>query len=153
MIRYGCGVSLPILILEPLSNPSGRSLPGSMSAFSGIAVSGGRLTANSSLLVPPTGGPNGRQTHAVIPTGPRPPSGSPSAESRISARPEPSRQLLPAVVHIASRGNSIMPSEVDNYIDGFHAPQRTLHYVRFDYFCSSEDRAATLTSAVNLLRT
>ena len=46
-----------------------------------------------------------------------------------------------------------MPSEVDNYIDGFHAPQRTLHYVRFDYFCSSEDRAATLTSAVNLLRT
>ena len=57
----------------------------------GSAVSGGRLTANSSLLVPPKGGPNGRQTHAVIPDGTAPSLRLAVAETRISARPSASR--------------------------------------------------------------
>lgn len=61
-------------------------------------------------------------------------------------------------VHIASRGNRIMPGEdgdVDNYVDGFRALKELAypHYVSFECGCRSEDRAATLTAAVNLLRT
>ena len=60
-------------------------------------------------------------------------------------------------VHIASRGNRIMPGEdgdVDNYVDGFRALKELGYpnYVSFECGCKSEDRAATLTAAVALLR-
>ena len=59
-------------------------------------------------------------------------------------------------VHIASRGNRIMPGEdgeVDNYIEGF----RALKALNYDGYVSFEcgtrgDRAETVTAAVNLLR-
>ena len=60
-------------------------------------------------------------------------------------------------VHIASRGNRVMPGEdgdVDNYVDGFRALKELAypHYVSFECGCRSEDRAAALTAAVSLLR-
>ena len=60
-------------------------------------------------------------------------------------------------VHIASRGNRIMPGEdgdLDNYVDGFRALKELgyPHYVSFECGCKGEDRAATLTAAVDLLR-
>ncbi len=60
-------------------------------------------------------------------------------------------------VHIASRGNRVMPGEdgeVDNYTDGFRALKELEYpyYVSFECGCRAEDRAATLTNAVNLLR-
>ena len=60
-------------------------------------------------------------------------------------------------VHIASRGNRVMPGEdgeVDNYVDGFRALKELGYpnYVSFECGCRSEDRAATLTAAVDLLR-
>ena len=60
-------------------------------------------------------------------------------------------------VHIASRGNRVMPGEdgdKDNYTDGFRALKELGYpnYVSFECGCRSEDRAATLTAAVDLLR-
>ncbi len=60
-------------------------------------------------------------------------------------------------VHIASRGNRVMPGEdgdVDNYTDGFRALKELAYpnYVSFECGCRSEDRAATLKAAVELLR-
>ena len=60
-------------------------------------------------------------------------------------------------VHIASRGNRVMPGEdgdVDNYTDGFRALKELGYpnYVSFECGCRSEDRAATLKAAVELLR-
>ena len=60
-------------------------------------------------------------------------------------------------VHIASRGNRVMPGEdgdVDNYVDGFRALKELAypHYVSFECGCKGEDRAAALTAAVDLLR-
>ena len=60
-------------------------------------------------------------------------------------------------VHIASRGNRVMPGEdgeVDNYVDGFRALKELAypHYVSFECGCRADDRAATLTAAVELLR-
>lgn len=59
-------------------------------------------------------------------------------------------------VHIASRGNRIMPGEdgdVDNYIDGF----RALKQLEYPYYVSFEcgtkgERKETVTNAVNLIR-
>ena len=59
-------------------------------------------------------------------------------------------------VHIASRGNRIMPGEdgeVDNYVDGF----RALKEMGYDKYVSFEcgtrgDRATTVTAAVELMR-
>lgn len=60
-------------------------------------------------------------------------------------------------VHIASRGRRIMPGEdgdKDNYREGFRALKELgyKHYVSFECGCEGE-RAATLTAAVELLRT
>ena len=60
-------------------------------------------------------------------------------------------------VHIASRGNRVMPGEdgdADNYVDGFRALKELGYpnYVSFECGCRSEDRPATLTAAVSLLR-
>ena len=60
-------------------------------------------------------------------------------------------------VHMASRANRAMPGEdgdVDNYVDGFRALKELgyANYVSFECGCRSEDRAATLTAAVELLR-
>ena len=60
-------------------------------------------------------------------------------------------------VHIASRGNRVMPGEdgdVDNYVDGFRDLKELAYpnYVSFECGCKGEDRAAILTSAVSLLR-
>ena len=60
-------------------------------------------------------------------------------------------------VHIASRGNRVIPGEdgdVDNYTDGFRALKELGYpnYVSFECGCRSEDRAATLKAAVELLR-
>ena len=60
-------------------------------------------------------------------------------------------------VHIASRGNRVMPGEdgdVDNYTDGFRALKELGYpnYVSLECGCRSEDRAATLKAAVELLR-
>ena len=60
-------------------------------------------------------------------------------------------------VHIASRGNRVMPGEdgdKDCYTDGFRALKELAypHYVSFECGCRSDDRAATLTAAVSLLR-
>lgn len=60
-------------------------------------------------------------------------------------------------VHVASRGRRIMPGEdgeKDYYVDGFRALKEIGYenYVSFECGCESEDRKATLTNAVNLLR-
>ena len=60
-------------------------------------------------------------------------------------------------VHIASRAARVMPGEdgeADVYTDGFRALKELAypHYVSFECGCRSEDRAATLTAAVELLR-
>ena len=60
-------------------------------------------------------------------------------------------------VHIASRGNRVMPGEdgeKDCYTDGFRALKELgyAYYVSFECGCRSEDRASTLTAAVELLR-
>ena len=60
-------------------------------------------------------------------------------------------------VHIASRGNRVMPGEdgdKDCYTDGFRALKELAypHYVSFECGCRSDDRAATLPAAVELLR-
>lgn len=60
-------------------------------------------------------------------------------------------------VHIASRGNRVMPGEdgeADNYVEGFRALKELdyPYYVSFECGCRSEDRAAALTAAVGLLR-
>ena len=60
-------------------------------------------------------------------------------------------------VHIASRGNRVMPGEdgdADNYVDGFRALKELgyANYVSFECGCRGEDRAAALTAAVALLR-
>ena len=60
-------------------------------------------------------------------------------------------------VHIASRGNRVMPGEdgeADRYTDGFRALKEMEYpyYVSFECGCRGEDRAAALTDAVNLLR-
>jgi len=60
-------------------------------------------------------------------------------------------------VHIASRGNRVMPGEdgeADNYVDGFRALKELdyPHYVSFECGCRGEDRAAILSAAVDLLR-
>ena len=60
-------------------------------------------------------------------------------------------------VHIASRGNRVMPGEdgdKDCYTDGFRALKELAypHYVSFECGCRSDDRAATLKAAVSLLR-
>ena len=60
-------------------------------------------------------------------------------------------------VHIASRGNRVMPGEdgdKDCYTDGFRALKELAYpnYVSFECGCRSDDRAATLTAAVDLLR-
>ena len=60
-------------------------------------------------------------------------------------------------VHIASRGNRVMPGEdgeADNYVDGFRALKELAYpnYVSFECGCKGEDRAAILTAAVSLLR-
>ena len=61
-------------------------------------------------------------------------------------------------VHIASRGNRVMPGEdgeADNYVNGFTALKELEYpnYVSLECGCRAEDRAAALTAAVNLLRT
>jgi sugar phosphate isomerase/epimerase len=60
-------------------------------------------------------------------------------------------------VHIASRGNRVMPGEdgeADRYTDGFRALKELAYpnYVSFECGCRGEDRAAALTAAVDLLR-
>ena len=60
-------------------------------------------------------------------------------------------------VHIASRGNRVMPGEdgdADNYVDGFRALKELGYpnYVSFECGCKGEDRAAIMTAAVDLLR-
>ena len=60
-------------------------------------------------------------------------------------------------VHIASRGNRVMPGEdgeADNYVDGFRALKELgyANYVSFECGCRGEDRKAILTAAVDLLR-
>ena len=60
-------------------------------------------------------------------------------------------------VHMASRGNRVMPGEdgdVDNYVDGFRALKELGYpnFVSFECGCRGEDRAAALTTAVELLR-
>ena len=60
-------------------------------------------------------------------------------------------------VHIASRGNRVMPGEdgdVDRYTDGFSALKELgyQNYVSFECGCKGNDRAAALTNAVSLLR-
>jgi sugar phosphate isomerase/epimerase len=60
-------------------------------------------------------------------------------------------------VHIASRKRRSMPGEdgdADNYVDGFKGLKIIGYdkYVSFECGCQSEDRAATVTAAVKLLR-
>ena len=60
-------------------------------------------------------------------------------------------------VHIASRRNRAMPGEdgdADNYVDGFRALKELEYpyYVSLECGCRSEDRAAAITAAANLLR-
>ena len=60
-------------------------------------------------------------------------------------------------VHIASRGNRVMPGEdgeADNYVDGFRALKELEYpyYVSLECGCRAEDRAAAITAAANLLR-
>ncbi|MDR2120099.1 MAG: sugar phosphate isomerase/epimerase [Tannerella sp.] len=60
-------------------------------------------------------------------------------------------------VHIASRKRRAMPGEdgeADNYTDGFKGLKLIGYdkYVSFECGCRSEDRAATVTAAVKLLR-
>ena len=60
-------------------------------------------------------------------------------------------------VHIASRGNRVMPGEdgdKDCYTDGFRALKELGYpnYVSFECGCRSDDRAATLAAAGDLLR-
>ena len=60
-------------------------------------------------------------------------------------------------VHIASRGNRVMPGEdgeKDNYVDGFRALKELEYpyYVSLECGCRGEDRAAALETAANLLR-
>lgn len=60
-------------------------------------------------------------------------------------------------VHIASRGNRVMPGEdgeKDNYKEGFRALKELEYpnYVSLECGCRSEDRVATITAAANLLR-
>lgn len=60
-------------------------------------------------------------------------------------------------VHIASRGRRVTPGEdgeKDNYVDGFRALKELSypHYVSFECGCASDDRAATLSAAVKILR-
>ena len=60
-------------------------------------------------------------------------------------------------VHIASRGNRVMPGEdgeADNYVDGFRALKELEYpyYVSLECGCRAEDRAATISAAANLLR-
>lgn len=59
-------------------------------------------------------------------------------------------------VHIASRGNRVMPGEdgeKDNYKEGFRALKELEYpnYVSLECGCRSEDRVATITAAANLL--
>ena len=66
-------------------------------------------------------------------------------------------RLVSEHVHIASRGNRVMPGEdgdKDCYTDGFRALKELGYpnYVSFECGCRSDDRAATLTAAVDLLR-
>ena len=61
-------------------------------------------------------------------------------------------------VHIASRGNRVMPGEdgeADNYMYGFRALKEMEYpyYVSLECGCRSENRAATITAAASLLRT
>ncbi|MDR3260700.1 MAG: sugar phosphate isomerase/epimerase [Tannerella sp.] len=60
-------------------------------------------------------------------------------------------------VHMASRKRRSMPGEdgdADNYVDGFKGLKLIGYdkYVSFECGCQSEDRAATVTAAVQLLR-
>jgi sugar phosphate isomerase/epimerase len=60
-------------------------------------------------------------------------------------------------VHIASRKRRSMPGEdgdADNYVDGFKGLKMIDYdkYVSFECGCQSEDRAATVTAAVKLMR-
>lgn len=60
-------------------------------------------------------------------------------------------------VHIASRGERKTPGEDgerDCYVDGFRALKEINypHYVSFECGLRSEDRAATVTAAVELIR-
>jgi sugar phosphate isomerase/epimerase len=60
-------------------------------------------------------------------------------------------------VHIASRGNRVMPGEdgeADNYVNGFRALKELEYpyYVSLECGCRSEDRVAAITAAANLLR-
>ena len=60
-------------------------------------------------------------------------------------------------VHIASRGNRVMPGEdgeADCYTDGFRALKELAYpnYVSFECGCRGEDRPAIMTAAVDLLR-
>lgn len=60
-------------------------------------------------------------------------------------------------VHVASRGRRVTPGEdgeLDCYVDGFRALKEMNypHYVSFECGMKSDDKAATLTAAVNLLR-
>ena len=60
-------------------------------------------------------------------------------------------------IHIASRGNRKMPGEdgeLDVYTDGFRALKELGYdkFVSFECGLAGEDRAATVTNAVNLLR-
>ncbi|MBQ0006402.1 MAG: TIM barrel protein [Alistipes sp.] len=60
-------------------------------------------------------------------------------------------------VHIASRGERKTPGEdgaLDNYVDGFRALKEMNYpyYVSFECGLRSEDRAATVTAAVELIR-
>ncbi len=60
-------------------------------------------------------------------------------------------------VHIASRGNRVMPGEdgeADNYVNGFRALKELEYpyYVSLECGCRSKDRAAAITNATQLLR-
>lgn len=60
-------------------------------------------------------------------------------------------------VHIASRGDRKTPGEdgeLDNYVDGFRALKELNypHFVSFECGMRSEDKAATITAAVDLIR-
>lgn len=61
-------------------------------------------------------------------------------------------------VHIASRGNRVMPGEdgeADNYVDGFRALKELdyPYYVSLECGCRSENRKAAITAATHLLQT
>ena len=60
-------------------------------------------------------------------------------------------------VHVASRKRRSMPGEdgdADNYIDGFKGLKAIGYnkYVSFECGCQGSDRAAAITTAVDLLR-